>query len=184
MKIKYLIALIWILIYSSNISVSPILATDNEFNYSAKIYVETNLKEYEEKQKKIRTLENFLNIQNSPLTPYVSTIVDEAEKNELDYRLIPAISGVESSFGKAIPQNSYNAYGWNNGDYYFKSWEEGIMTVSETLNNKYKKIWGCETIYDIGHYYASSPTWANRVVSIMDRIENTSYSVSFLPLDL
>ena len=57
------------------------------------------------------TLKSFLKKEQSPLANYTEKIIQESDKNNLDWRLIPAITGVESSFGKRIPYNSYNAYG-------------------------------------------------------------------------
>lgn len=137
------------------------------------------------KERRINILKKFLVKQDSPLSPYAYLIVEEAYKNDLDWRLIAAISGVESTFGKTNPTNSYNAYGWANGNYYFKSWEEGITIVSETLNQKYAKKWGAKTPHEIGRFYASSPTWAQRVISLMDQIEaDTSCHIAALPLNL
>ena len=151
---------------------------------SAKLVDYGDYAKIQERNLKIKTLANFFKLNNSPLESYSATFIDEAEKNELNWKLIPAITGVESSFGKAIPKNSYNAYGWNNGDYYFKSWEEGIIIVSKTLNEKYRQGWGADDPYEIGRYYAASPTWANRVVSFMKQIENTSSNLALLPLNL
>lgn len=144
----------------------------------------TNYSNLQEKNLKIKTIAKFLKNNESPLEQYAETLINEAEKNQLDWRLVTAITGVESSFGKAIPQNSYNAYGWNNGDFYFNSWEEGISIVSKTLNEKYRQNWGAEDPYQIGHFYAASPTWANRVVYFMEKIEKFSDDISLLPLNL
>ncbi len=124
------------------------------------------------KNEKIIKLTSFLKEKKSPLTPYARILVEEAEKNDLDWRLVPAIAGVESSFGKFIPEGSYNAYGWANGNYFFSSWEEGIKIVTQTLNEKYSKVWQAKTPWEIGKYYAASPTWPNRVSFFMEQIEN------------
>lgn len=124
-----------------------------------------------EKLQKIKALEDFLKQYNSPLASYASIFVDEAYKNDLDWRLVAAISGVESTFGKAVPANSYNGWGWNNGNYTFTSWEEAITVISEALNTKYAQKWGAKTPQQIGRYYAASPTWAVRVENFMEKIE-------------
>ncbi len=133
---------------------------------------------------KTEKLTNYLKKQNSPLISYAPVFVKQAEKYDLDYRLVAAISGVESSFGKSIPKNSYNAYGWANGKYYFQSWEDGIITVTKVLALKYKMKWGADTPYKIGRYYATSPTWADRVVFVMNQIEDTTPTFSQIALSL
>src|SRR5260221_11487147 len=86
---------------------------------------------------RVTKLRAYFEKNNSPLTDYADEFVKYADKYELDWRFLPAISGVESTFGKHIPYNSYNAYGWANGDYKFTSWEDSIEHVTKTLRTKY-----------------------------------------------
>ena len=87
---------------------------------------------------RVAKLEKFLKRVNSPLAPKAQVFIAKADQYELpDWKMLPAITGVESTFGKAIPSNSYNAYGWANGNYYFKNWDESIDTVSKTLKTNY-----------------------------------------------
>jgi len=116
-------------------------------------------------------LKSFLEKKQSPLAIYAEKIIQESDKNTLDWRLIPAITGVESSFGKRIPYNSYNAYGWANGNYSFSSWDNSIEIVSDTLNNKYIKR-GARKITGIAKRYAPpSSTWANKVTYFVNQID-------------
>lgn len=119
-------------------------------------------------------LREYLERRNSPLAPYAQTFVDEADKNNLDWKLVASISGLESSFGVHIPYNSYN--GWGFGVYgdnvrRFESWEDGIAVVSKSLRNDYMNKWKATTIPEIGRIYAASPTWAERVTFFMNDIE-------------
>lgn len=119
------------------------------------------------------TLALFFQKQNSPLTPYADEFVAAADTYEIDWRLVPAITGVESSFGKRIPYCSYNAYGWNNGDFKFGSWEESIWHVSKTLRERYLDR-GATSVGAIGRIYAPpSTTWAGKVNHLMAKIEAT-----------
>ena len=149
-------------------------AVNETVNDSATLIADSNLTANKIKQFKIKNINRFLAFYNSPLTQYSEVFVTEAEKNNLDYRLLVAISGVESTFGKAIPTGSYNAWGWNNGNYYFTGWENAISVISTTLNVKYAQNWGAKTPYEIGRYYAASPTWASRVDYFMQDIEKYS----------
>jgi hypothetical protein len=119
------------------------------------------------------TLKTFLTQYNSPLADYSACFVKNADKYHLDWRLVAAISGVESTFGKRIPYNSYNAYGWANGDHRFTSWEESISSVSKALREKYYDK-GTTTIQKIAHRYAPpSSTWAGKVKYFMNEIDPT-----------
>lgn len=119
-------------------------------------------------------LKMYLESRNSPLAPYAQTFINEADKNNLDWKLVAAISGLESSFGLHIPYASYN--GWGYGVYgtnvrRFESWEDGIAVVSKALREDYMTKWKAKTIPEIGRIYAASPTWAVRVESFMNDIE-------------
>ena len=58
-----------------------------------------------------RILRKFLEKHNSPMVYYTNDFIYYADKYNIDWRLVPAIAGVESTFGKRMPANSYNAYG-------------------------------------------------------------------------
>jgi len=120
---------------------------------------------------RVDKLKSFLERHNSPLSEYAETFIFYADLYQLDWRLVPAITGVESTFGKRIPFNSYNAYGWANGVYKFNSWEESIEIVSKTLREKYLDK-GATNIYKIAKRYAPpSSTWANKVKYFMAKID-------------
>jgi hypothetical protein len=78
---------------------------------------------------------NFL--KNTRLEPYSHYMVEVSDKYGLDYRLIPAIAMKESGAGNAIPQTSYNAWGFENGKTQFDSWETAIDKVGKTLKERY-----------------------------------------------
>jgi len=124
---------------------------------------------------RVRILREYLEKNNSPLVPYAGTFVESADEYNLDWKLVAAISGVESTFGREIPSESFNGWGWGiYGDNMirFSSWTEGIKTVSEGLRTKYMDQWGAKDVYEIGRFYAASPTWAQRVEYFMNRIED------------
>jgi hypothetical protein len=133
----------------------------------------SQIKAESEKSRDFRTirLRTFLETHNSPLSPYSEEFIYFADEYDLDWRLVPAISGVESTFGKRIPANSFNAYGWANGNYSFDSWEDSIKIVSKTLREKYIDN-GTETVYQIGKIYAPpSKDWAWKVDYFQKQID-------------
>jgi len=133
---------------------------------------------------RLEKLTAFLEKYDSPLVPYAETFVFMADKYQIDWKLLPAITGVESTFGKQIPFNSYNAYGWNNGNYRFQSWEDSIEIVSKALKEKYYNR-GLDNPYKIGRVYAPpSPFWGNRVNNFMKMIEPISINSPLSALTL
>lgn len=124
------------------------------------------------KDERVEKLKAYFAKHNSPLKPYAYDFVYYADLYGLDWKLVPAISGVESTFGKRIPRNSYNAYGWANGNYSFTSWEQSIEVVSRTLKEKYVDR-GYNTVPKIARMYAPpSTTWSGNVQFFMNQIEN------------
>jgi len=121
---------------------------------------------------RVQKLEAFLSKYNSPLAPYAQDFITLADQYQIDWKLVPAITGVESTFGKQIPYNSYNAYGWANGNYAFKSWEDSIAIVTKALKEKYYNR-GLNNPYKIGPVYAPpSPFWGGKVNHFMDEIKS------------
>ena len=124
---------------------------------------------------RVKILEKYFKEQNSPLEPYAKDFVANADKYNIDWRLVAAISGVESTFGKAIPSFSYNAWGWGiYGDKVtrFSSWNQGIETVSAGLRQSYMDKIGGDDIYQIGSMYAASPFWAGHVMLYINNIND------------
>lgn len=124
--------------------------------------------------RRVITLYNFLGRYDSPLKDHAAVFVAEAQNYDLDWRLLVAISGVESTFAKQLPYNSYNAWGWGiygNNTLRFSSYPEAISTISKSLRENYIDRWGAKNVYQIGRFYAASPTWAQRVSYFMEKIE-------------
>lgn len=120
-------------------------------------------------------LSQFLTSQHSPLAPYADYIVETSDKYALDFRLITAISMQESSGGKAIPYESYNAWGFENGATQFRSWEHAIERVALTLKEGYYDK-GLVTPEQIMPKYAPPSVekggpWAKGVQYFMDALE-------------
>lgn len=121
---------------------------------------------------KAKVLAAYLAKHNSPLQYHAQDFIDAANQYSLDWKLVAAISGTESTFGKHIP-GGYNGWGW--GVYgtqaiSFKSWREAIFTVSEGLRLNYINK-GYTDPYSMNRIYASSPAWGGHVTFFMNDIE-------------
>lgn len=127
------------------------------------------------KEARVVIIEQFLKRFQSPLLPYAKLLVETADKNNLDFRLLPAVAMQESGLCKIIPYDSYNCWGY--GIYAdkvlrFGSFEEGIETVAKGLSANY--------IYDglttpeliMSRYTPSSDgSWARAVRHFMEQME-------------
>jgi len=122
---------------------------------------------------RVEKLRAFFVKYNSPLVDSADEFVKYADQYNIDWRLVPAISGVESTFGKHMPKNSYNAYGWANGAYKFTSWDNSIQHVTMTLRTKYYDR-GYDTLPEISRIYCPpNPLWWTKVKYFMDKIDKT-----------
>lgn len=124
---------------------------------------------------RVRLLEAYLTSHSSPLIDSAGHFVAEADRLKLDWKLVAAISGVESTFGKHIPTGSFNAWGWavftgQSWGASFSSWNDGITQVSEGLKYNYIDR-GAETVEQIGRIYAASPAWPWKVRFFLSEIE-------------
>lgn len=130
---------------------------------------------------RVEKLEAYLTKLNSPLVENAEDFVDYADAYEFgeNWAIVAAIAGVESTFGKHVPKNSYNAWGWgiptgSQSGIGFSDWEDGIGIVSQGLKEKYMDN-GATNLASIGKIYAPpSTTWAHNVEFFMNQIESTS----------
>jgi hypothetical protein len=122
-------------------------------------------------------LARYLAARNSPLAHSAPTFVAEADRNGLDYRLLVAISGIESGFGRAYIRPTHNVWGWGGGKLAFNSFDEGIAVVSEGLRKNYLNR-GAVEIEHIGRIYCPpcNAKWPNAVRKTMAEIEAVDIS--------
>lgn len=132
------------------------------------------------RQKKTQAaIETVLKRYNSPMAGDADSFVKACIKYQIDCYLLPSIAGLESTFGRFIWPNSYNAFGWARGYMMFNNWEEGIETVAKGLKNGYIKK-GALTVEDIGPIYSESPTWAVRVNYFINQFEKEEAKMTLL----
>ena len=138
-----------------------------------------------EKQAKADAIDVYFRAREMPLSGFGMKMVEEAERNELDWRLLPAIAARESTGGKnACRKVAHNPFGWNSCKTGFDSNEEAIEIVAKNLggnNPKTKKYYAEKSVkgilqaYNPPHIVAN---YASQVIRIMNTIgeENPSFT--------
>lgn len=126
---------------------------------------------------RVKSLEDFFKRYNSPLFNHAQTIVDEADKHQLDYRLIPAIAMQESTLCKKIIKNSHNCWGfgiYDNKITRFDNYDDAIKTVTATLAKQYVAK-GLSSPDDIMKKYtpSSDGSWADAVNLVMSNLQSS-----------
>lgn len=111
-------------------------------------------------------LKKFLNTLHCPVSSMADDFIHAADDNHIDWRLLPSISVIESSGGKAYRNN--NIFGWANGDYLFPTVRSGIHQVAFKLGKStlYRNL---DTARKL-HYYNPNPEYPGNVIAVMNRI--------------
>lgn len=114
---------------------------------------------------------NFLERHNSPMQPYSyygTKLVEIADQNGLDFRLMPAIAMQESNLCKVTnPGAPHNCLGFGihqRGTLDFESYEAGFERAAREIKERYVDI-GLETPEEIMTKYtpSSNGSWAESV---------------------
>lgn len=145
------------------------------FGSSSPLVFNTHETQVPKGDNRVANLKNFFRTYNSPLYDYADLIVNEADKNSLDYRLIPAIAMQESTLCRTIPNNSYNCWGWGiygNTVTRFDSYADAISTISKGLKKNYIDH-GLITAVDIMSKYnpSSNGSWAHGVNTFLEEMK-------------
>lgn len=116
-------------------------------------------------------IRRFLESQGSPMAKYAENIVLAGNRYGVDPRLIVAISGVESTFGKYC--SYYNAWGWNNGRTRWRSWTHAIDQFARAFAQKYPNQTNVRRMAP--RYNPVTPdSWGRKVLMFMALIERQS----------
>jgi len=117
---------------------------------------------------RIMRLEAFFKAYDCPGPLHVQEYLQAADSHALDYRLLPAISLVESTCGAYQRMN--NRWGWASTQSGFESVPAGIDYITEQLaeNPKYKGKSVKEKLFT----YNPFPQYVRQVERLMRQIEN------------
>ena len=113
--------------------------------------------------RRVWRLQKFLNKYESPLVDSSAKFIEVSEKYNLDWRFLVAISGIESTFGKFIPYESYNSFGYDNGQARFSSFDESIDVLGRYLFEMKNK--GYDSAEKLGPTY-TPPNFRNWISSV------------------
>jgi hypothetical protein len=111
-------------------------------------------------------LHHFLNRLHCPVKDLAEEFVQAADDNDLDWRLLPSISVIESGGGKAYKNN--NVMGWANGDWVFPTVRAGIHQVANRLGKSF--IYRDRSTDEKLHLYNPNEDYPGRVEEVMNMI--------------
>jgi hypothetical protein len=112
-------------------------------------------------------LQKFFTKLHCPVKEFAGDFVKAADENNLDWRLLPSISVVESGGGKACRNN--NIFGWNQGTHAFSSIRSCIQEVADKLGNSPLYRRHVDAVSKL-RIYNRKDGYAASVVALMERI--------------
>ncbi len=120
-------------------------------------------------------LHQFLSEIGSPVSQLAPEFVAAADRNTLDWRLLPSIAVVESGAGKEYINN--NIFGWDSGKTKFPSVRAGIHTVASRLSKS--RLYKHKPVNALLATYNPSADYAARVMRVMQSIGPAVYEPKY-----
>ena len=115
---------------------------------------------------RLGSLRQFFLRAECPAAEYAVDFLMVADEFALDWRLLPSLSFIESTGGKASPYN--NLFGWDSGRAHFASPSAAIRSVGSQLATS--SLYRSKSLDTILATYNPNPDYPQKVKSVMRRI--------------
>jgi hypothetical protein len=115
---------------------------------------------------RLETLRKFFRAAECPAEKYAAAFLEAADHYELDWRLLPSLSYIESTGGKSARHN--NLFGWDSGRAHFPSPVAGIHAVGYRL--AYSDLYKDKKLDKLLATYNPNIEYGRKVKSVMRRI--------------
>ncbi len=115
---------------------------------------------------RLKQLEKFFGKAGCPVIKYSGTFLEAADAYDLDWRLLPSISFIESTGGKAARNNNF--FGWDSGRVAFDSPIAAIHTVGYRL--AHSRLYRDKDLDGILATYNPDTEYAGKVKAVMRQI--------------
>jgi hypothetical protein len=128
----------------------------------------TTAREQYRSDPRLTPLRQFFTRAACPAAEYAVDFLIVADEFALDWRLLPSLSFVESTGGKAGSNN--NLFGWDSGRAHFPTPSDAIRSVGSHLAQD--TIYRSKSLDEILAAYNPNRDYAQKVKSVMRRIAN------------
>ena len=115
---------------------------------------------------RLASLQRFFDKTECPAAQLANVFLEAADDYDLDWRLLPSLSWIETTGGKQARRN--NMFGWDSGRAEFSSLSAGIHQVGYRLAKS--GLYRDKDLDSILATYNPSADYARRVKSVMRRI--------------
>lgn len=140
-------------------------------------------------QAKADAIDAYFKEYDMPLEGTGMKMVTEAEKNDLDWRLLPAIAVIESTGGKFACKKATNSFfGWGSCKINFSSKDEAIEIIAWNLgggNPNTAKHYDGKTVKQILQKYnppSVVPNYAKKVMRVMSAMGDAEITTDSLAI--
>jgi hypothetical protein len=116
---------------------------------------------------RLNRLKSFFEAAHSPIRHLAADFLAAADYHNLDWRLLPSISMVESTAGKNCSGN--NVFGWKSGRKEFASVREAIYVIASRL--AHSRLYRGKNVDGILATYNPRPGYTARVKAMMRRVD-------------
>jgi len=121
------------------------------------------------KDPRLKSIRTFFTKLDCPAWQYAETFLEAADDYSLDWRLLPSLSYVESSGGKAAINNNF--FGWNAGRTRFRSPADAIHVIGYNLSHS--KMYRNKSLDAMLTTYNPVGEYAVKVKQVMRQISPT-----------
>ena len=121
---------------------------------------------------RLERLRKFFAKYDSPLSKWAAEFITAADENDLDWRLLPSISIIESGGGKLYINN--NVFGWDSCRESFSSIQAGIHFVASKLAKS--KMYKGKNVDQKLSTYNPQPDYLPRVKAVMRALGSANQS--------
>jgi len=111
-------------------------------------------------------VKQFFVERDCPAHIYAEDFITAADQQDLDWRLLPSISFIESGGGKEALNN--NMFGWDNCKERFRSTREGIYLVASRLGTW--RLYRRKSVDQVLKIYNPRDEYSLAVKSVMDQL--------------
>ena len=112
---------------------------------------------------RLARIQQYFAERDCPAKEFAADFIVAADRLDLDWRLLPSISMIESTGGKA--QRNNNMFGWDNCNVRFSSTRAGIYEVADRLANS--SLYKQKDLDEVLWTYNPIPGYAHRVKAVM-----------------
>jgi hypothetical protein len=112
-------------------------------------------------------LESFFQSFGCPAPHYVDEYLGAADSNAIDYRLLPAISVLESTCG--VYQRLNNRWGWDSARKGFSSFRAGLQYIARQLS--VGRFYRNKSLEEKVYTYNPNPQYVRQVQKLMLKID-------------